>query len=406
MHSARESWLVLCLLVACAWLPAQANFDAEWLAREWEVVTTSLAPPQRSQLAATPPAARPQLVQQWLAEHRRRADAAFVATLPPAEQAAYAAAPLAQQPVLLLELRVAHKFEQVLEDALQLGVLDEAGVAAARAIEEPTARGQRILALQKAMFLVVHRELLERLPPGLYANLQALPPVAFFQHGIVRGVRMRGQFTDQGLAALRFGGRPAIEAFAVAVVDGTWSAEQLAMLREEPRARLLRMPPEERLQFAAALRRNFFREVRRPARPARGADSPFVLPRELFVQLTVEEQDAFLRLDAEARRAFARQRFPNREVPSPPSTRVQLTTGEFLDGWAKLGDTERAQFLAEPLQRAVQAIVAGRRAAAAVETSDLAAWLGRLSAAERAEYEQLPERERHAWLRQRFPELR
>ncbi|MCC6784307.1 MAG: hypothetical protein IT457_15805 [Planctomycetes bacterium] len=387
-------------------------WEREALAREWQAIVEGMASGQRRAFETLGTAERAREVRRLLDEQRAREDAAFLDGLPDELRDAYAATPREEQPARLLQLKVGQKLERTLLDAEALGVVDAAQAAAARALGSPAHQAQRILELQKALFLAANEALFARLPASTRAEVMALPPRAFFRHGVVAGVRLRARFSAQGFHALRNAGPAAIDAFLGSLAAGTLSLEQRGLLSTAALESATSTDAATRRRFAEELRSGFFREL-----PPRGARAPVGptesgsrLPPEQFARLTREEQAEYLRMPPAAQRNFVRRRFPELEFAAAGgNARMHLSTREFLDGFAKLDEAERAALLDEPLQRAVAGVVRERQGEDAGDSAtprplDVDAVLQRLGPIERAQFERLPERARRAWLRSRFPD--
>jgi hypothetical protein len=414
---------ILVAVLACAAAPSAQDprnddaaadprdWEREALAREWQAIVEGMAPGERRAFETLGTADREREVRRLFDEQRAREDAAFLDGLPDELREAYAAMPRAEQPARLLQLKVGQKLERTLLDAEALGVVDAAQAAAARALGSPAEQAQRVLELQKALFVLANEALFARLPAATRAEVMALPPRAFFRHGVVAGVRLRARFSAQGFHALRNAGPAAIDAFLTALAAGTLSLEQRSLLSTDALEDAASTDEATRRRFAEELRRGFFREV--PQRGARAPTGPtesgFRLPPEQFTRLTREEQAEYLRMPPAAQRNFVRRRFPELESAAGGSARLHLTTREFLDGFATLDEAARAALLDEPLQRAVASVVRERQGedggeAATTRPLDVDAVLQRLGPMERAQFERLPERARRAWLRSRFPD--
>ena len=421
-------------------------FESDHRLREWNEVVDGMSPTERLAFLNLSRPEQDRTVGRLA--RREKDEAAFLLSLKDTVRTEIEALSPGKRRARILELRVGQKLERAVVDAWELGIIDDDSAADALDLSAPAEQAERILELQKAMFIRIHDEHLRRLPPRLRDDIMSLPPRRFFRHGAVNDVRIRHHFAMPAVNSLRRQGSDAIEKLLDALSKGNLDLEQKRWFRPSGLTEFEKLDADGRRRFVAQLRRtHFFRELKYGRRepPRDRGPGPYrdgiELPPELFDRLDPREQKAWLSMPPSAQDAFARRRFPlwwQNEGPDGVRPR-EHTLRAFIDGLEKLPKAERKQLLDRPLVDGIRRVLGptsrprdprlgprrrpgdrpprpgdrpprpGDRPPLPGDRGppprvDLRRLADRLSPEDRARFDRLPERARRPFLRKRFPE--
>lgn len=448
MHRTSIALMAAAIALAAAAVPAAGQDrprapqgDRQWIAsgaagldpvererrvREWEEIVEEMTRAEREAFMLLPQPEKAQVIRALVQQRQRDQEQAFLDSLPEETRSEIAPLPARARAVRILELRIDQELERLVLEARDRGLLTEEAAAAALGDPGAKARAARVLDLQKAVFLDIHREALEALPEGKRKALREMKPGEFFRSPFAAELKARRLFTMRGLVEVRSAGPGRIEDLLSAIAAGRMEAEWRPSFRAGALEEALALPPAARERLVRELRRTcFFRDLppdavgappgrRAGARAGPDSPDPVQLPRGLWRALTPDEQRAFFRMSPRGRMNFAMRRFPEWWT----ATRGAASAG----GPGTLRDlTRRAEGLPPPdrdrvldlsLPDAVRELTRPDRPGAAPDRSDhqknpVKDAIDGLTPAQRKEFEALPGREAKLdYLRRNVPGFR
>ena len=282
--------------------------ERERLMREWLEIVGDMPREERLRFMGLEPEAKQEFVNQAIAARRQAAEEAILGSLTAEERAAYEALPLVEQKRRLVEIRVDLKLERYLTEAVsrQLRTAEQAAALRNGSVAD---RMTTVLVLQKDLFLAIHRETFESMPPPDRDRLLAADPREFFEDPLVRDLRALDLFDPDALQGLRARGPDAVRDLLESIEDGSL-AQRPAFFRPGGLERYGAMDERERRHYGRELRRTrFYRDLLggedRP--PGFG---PVVPPPEIMERLSDQERRIFRGLPDIRRRVFLEKRFP------------------------------------------------------------------------------------------------